>query len=74
MSYKLFLGYFSILDKFPYHVWAGEHQRSVVGDTAEKIHTIAKMILHENFQGDISPNDIGIVEFLVSTNFFFYTA
>ena len=63
LSFELFLKYFChfILDQFPYHVWVGEHQRSVVGDTAEKIHTIAKMVLHENFQYPKPPNDIGNV-------------
>ena len=75
MSYKLFVGYVAILDEFPYHVWVGEHQRSVVGDTAEKVHTVAKMILHENYKGYASGgNDIGMVQFLASTNFSFYTA
>ena len=50
-----------ITDRFPYHVWVGEHQRSVVGDTAEKIHTIVKMISHENYDSFKVRNDIGIV-------------
>ena len=75
MFYKLFVGYVPILDEFPYHVWVGEHQRSVVGDTAEKVHTVAKMILHENYTGSASgPSDIGMVQFLASTNFSFCTA
>lgn len=74
LSFKLFLIYFAILfilDQFPYHVWVGEHQRSVVGDTAEKIHTIAKMVLHKNFQYPQPPNDIGNVHIFSEYKTFF---
>ena len=50
-----------IIDQFPYHVWVGEYKRSVVGDTAEKIHTIVKMVLHESYNSTSFKNDIGIV-------------
>ena len=50
-----------IIDRFPYHVWVGEHQRSVIGDTAEKIHTIVKMVLHPNYNRFTFQNDIGMV-------------
>ena len=50
-----------IIDQFPYHVWVGEYKRSVVGDTAEKIHTIVKMVLHESYNSSSFKNDIGIV-------------
>ena len=49
-----------IIDQFPYHVWVGEYKRSVVGDTAEKIHTISKMVLHESYNSSTFKNDIGI--------------
>ena len=63
LSYKCLARIFHpfIIDKFPYHVWVGEHQRSVIGDTAEKIHTIVKMVLHQNYNDSTYQNDIGIV-------------
>ena len=41
-SYKCFATIFHpfIIDRFSYHVWVGEYQRSVMGDTAENIHTL----------------------------------
>ena len=63
LSYKCLARIFHpfIIDRFPYHVWVGEHQRSVIGDTAEKIDTIVKMVLHPNYSRSTYQNDIGIV-------------
>ena len=73
LSYRCFVRIFHpfIIDRFPYHVWVGEHQRSVIGDTAEKIHTIVKMILHENYNSSTHQNDIGIVRVFYEHKFFF---
>ena len=73
MSYEYLVGIFDlfIIDRFPYHVWVGEHQRSVIGDTAEKIHTIVKMILHENFNRVTGQNDIGILHIFYEHKPFF---
>lgn len=43
----------------------------MVGDTAEKIHTIAKMVLHKNFQYPQPPNDIGNVHIFSEYKTFF---
>ena len=52
LSYKCLARIFHpfIIDRFPYHVWVGEHQRSVIGDTADIHHS------RSTYQ-----NDIGIV-------------
>ena len=61
-----------IIDLFPYHVWVGEYKRSVVGDTAEKIHTIVKMVLHESYNSSTFQNDIGIANGFSEHKHFFY--
>lgn len=61
MSYKFLIRILSafVFDQFPYHVWVGEHQRSVFGDSDEEIDTIEKIVVHENYNRVSHQNDIG---------------
>ena len=57
-----------VLDQFPYHVWVGEYQRSAFGDSDEEIHTIEKIVVHENYNRVSHQNDIGTKHIFMSIN------